>query len=239
MLDTTETGRPRSGAMRCDSLVGLLFVAVVAGCGDASSSRPSQPSGSSGGASGSGGAGGAGGGAPTGSSGAVGASGGGSAGRSPAAGTGGTTSSGVGGGDASMVVDGGGGGTADGGDASVECVPGSGTTDLDANTARDNKTCLVWQKSSTCMGSWNVVSQCCSNLVQGGFSDWRLPTVSELFTWAKPATNAEYITCPSYVKPGAGDPANNFEYCTVTTYSAVTCAHRGQATTSPTFCVRG
>ena len=118
-------------------------------------------------------------------------------------------------------------------------MSGTGTTDLDANTARDNRTCLVWQKNVTCTGSWNVVSQCCRALVQGGFDDWRMPTVAELFTWAKPATNAEYMTCPSYVKPGAGDPANNFEYCTVTTYSAVTCAHRGPGTSSGTFCVRG
>jgi hypothetical protein len=118
-------------------------------------------------------------------------------------------------------------------------VVGSGVTDIDANTARDNKTCLVWQKTPTCSGAWRAVAQCCQDLVAGGFDDWRVPTVAELFTWAKPATNAEYMTCPAYVKPGAGDPANNFEYCTVTTYSAVTCAHRGQATTSPTFCVRG
>jgi hypothetical protein len=89
------------------------------------------------------------------------------------------------------------------------------------------------------MGAWKSVAQCCSDLVQGGFDDWRMPTVSELFTWAKAMSNAEYMTCPAYVKPGAGDPDNNFEYCAVTTYSAVTCAHRGQATNSPTFCVRG
>jgi hypothetical protein len=131
------------------------------------------------------------------------------------------------------------GGSAGSGGAIATCTPGTGTTDLGDNVARDNKTCLVWQKAPTCTGTWEDVEQCCLALPQVGGQSWRMPTVSELETWVQPSTSFECLTCPAYIAPGAGDPENNFEFFAVTTDSAVACAHRGQATTGPTFCVSG
>jgi hypothetical protein len=54
-------------------------------------------------------------------------------------------------------------------------------TDLGSGIVRDNVTRLEWQKD-TAPGTytWQQAEDYCNNLVLGGHSDWRLPTVKEL-----------------------------------------------------------
>jgi len=39
---------------------------------------------------------------------------------------------------------------------------------------------LIWSDRSSETMNWNVAKQYCANLVEGSFTDWRLPTISEL-----------------------------------------------------------
>ncbi len=68
-------------------------------------------------------------------------------------------------------------------------------TDLENETVRDNQTGLVWQQcvaelsgtncgvtGSATLKNWTDALDYCESLTLGGNSDWRLPTIKELFT---------------------------------------------------------
>jgi len=67
-------------------------------------------------------------------------------------------------------------------DSDYTCNPHS-YTDLGNGVVRDNVTGLEWQKA-TAPGTytWQQAIDYCNDLVLGGRSDWRLPTIKELST---------------------------------------------------------
>ena len=66
---------------------------------------------------------------------------------------------------------------------------------------QDNVTGLIWQKD-TAPGTynWDHAVSYCENLILGGYSDWRLPTIKELTTivdssipYPGPTINTDYF----------------------------------------------
>lgn len=51
--------------------------------------------------------------------------------------------------------------------------------DASGDPWEDTTSGLVWQKDSTCCYDWNEAKSYCQNLNWGGYTDWRLPTISE------------------------------------------------------------
>src|SRR5262245_58711088 len=47
---------------------------------------------------------------------------------------------------------------------------------------QDQATNLVWSAITPNARNWSSAVSYCSNLVEGGYSDWRLPTLAELVT---------------------------------------------------------
>jgi hypothetical protein len=69
----------------------------------------------------------------------------------------------------------------------VRCVRGSavanGTlTDNGDNTVSDNVTGLIWQGNEGGVSTWDSALTYCETLSLGGFSDWRIPNIKELFS---------------------------------------------------------
>ena len=57
------------------------------------------------------------------------------------------------------------------------------TVDSTGNNVYDNLTGLIWTKSANLRGTacnWTTAIDYCTNLVYGGYSDWRLPNVREI-----------------------------------------------------------
>jgi len=50
------------------------------------------------------------------------------------------------------------------------------------NIVRDTKTFLQWQDNGTPFKKWNDAIDYCKDLSLGGYTDWRLPNINELFT---------------------------------------------------------
>jgi hypothetical protein len=125
----------------------------------------------------------------------------------------------------------------------VQCVTGTGTTDIDPDTVLDNKTCLMWQKTNHTAGdNWSQANQYCDMLVQAGFDDWRMPTWEELYTWPIPGpSGGNLLTAPRYVGATWTDmqKATDFHVCMRTFYGAEGCGWQGYANTYGTVCVRG
>jgi len=68
----------------------------------------------------------------------------------------------------------------------------------------DNNTGLMWQKTKS-TNFWQQAVESCNNLTYGGYSDWRLPSISELetitdFGKSNPAVNTTFF------------PSTNFEF---------------------------
>jgi len=125
----------------------------------------------------------------------------------------------------------------------AECTPGVGTTDIDGDTVRDNKTCLVWQKTVHATGMlWPEENHYCDTLIQAGYDDWRMPTWEELYTWpiAGPS-GGSLLTAPRYVGSNWTDMQKNTDYhvCMRTFYGQEGCGWQGYANTYGTVCVRG
>ena len=72
-------------------------------------------------------------------------------------------------------------------------------TDNDDGTITDNVTGLIWtQEVSSYAMSWTQASSYCETLELGGYTDWRLPTVKELwsirdFSMGFPWVNTDYF----------------------------------------------
>ncbi len=56
---------------------------------------------------------------------------------------------------------------------------------VSAEVAVDTKTNFIWQRGNGTGMKWEEAKTYCENLVLGGYSDWRLPTISELRTIIK------------------------------------------------------
>ena len=57
------------------------------------------------------------------------------------------------------------------------------TVESNTNCVTDNFTGLMWTKNAWLLGvktNWNYAIDYCTNLTHGGYSDWRLPNVTEL-----------------------------------------------------------
>jgi hypothetical protein len=85
-------------------------------------------------------------------------------------------------------------------DSDYTCNPHS-YTDLGNGIVRDNVTGLEWQQA-TAPGTytWQQAIDYCNNLILGGYTDWRLPTIKELSTlvdssipYPGPSINTSYF----------------------------------------------
>ena len=64
------------------------------------------------------------------------------------------------------------------------------TVDSTGSNVYDNLTGLMWTKEANlCQGLWTNAIDFCTNLVYGGYSDWRLPNKKELFSLVDFSTN--------------------------------------------------
>ena len=69
-----------------------------------------------------------------------------------------------------------------------------------SNTVKDNYTGLIWQKEDDGVKrNWKDAKRYCRNLSLDGYSDWRLPTMEELYylgdiTKIKPAIDTNYFS---------------------------------------------
>jgi hypothetical protein len=126
-----------------------------------------------------------------------------------------------------------------GGAAEQPCTPGTGTTDVDADSVRDNATCLIWQKKRGVTKNWDETNKYCQGLEQSGFSDWRMPSAQELLTWPGRVEGDALLTSPRYIKPTDSDPAGSFHVCAVSYYADKGCNWWGPANATGTICVRG
>lgn len=135
-----------------------------------------------------------------------------------------------------------GGSSAGSGGVVAICTSGTGTTDIDADTVFDNHTCLTWQKTIHATGeSWVAEAQYCDDLAQGGFDDWRMPTLEELASWPlKGPDGGNIMTAPRYVGANWTDEQKNgdFHVCMRTFYQAG-CGWQGSQNVYGTVCVRG
>ena len=75
----------------------------------------------------------------------------------------------------------------------AECKGGCDQTRQECKPWEDPDSGLIWSMRSDLM-TWDMIADYCSNLSEGGFSDWRVPSIDELRTLIQ--------GCP-YVKPGA------------------------------------
>ena len=62
----------------------------------------------------------------------------------------------------------------------IGCGSGGGQQDQPGITWTDPATGLMWQVQGQDLINWQESIEYCSNLRQGGYTDWRLPTISEL-----------------------------------------------------------
>jgi hypothetical protein len=68
-------------------------------------------------------------------------------------------------------------------DVSDDDVTDDDATDDDTSLQQvweDPDTSLLWQNGSDCCHNWEGAKQYCQNLSWGGYSNWRLPSISEL-----------------------------------------------------------
>jgi len=86
-------------------------------------------------------------------------------------------------------------------DGNYTCNPHSYTLLAGGIMVQDNVTGLIWQKD-TAPGTynWDHAVSYCENLILGGYSDWRLPTIKELTTivdssipYPGPTINTDYF----------------------------------------------
>ncbi|MBM4344739.1 MAG: DUF1566 domain-containing protein [Deltaproteobacteria bacterium] len=65
----------------------------------------------------------------------------------------------------------------------------------------DNKTGLQWAKESVALGNWTYALTACSAETYGGFKDWRLPVLAELFSLADRSTQNPACSAPNLSWP--------------------------------------
>jgi hypothetical protein len=56
----------------------------------------------------------------------------------------------------------------------------TGDDDTGGDTWTDTSSGLMWQNASDCCYAWDAAKTYCQDLTWGGYSDWRLPSISEL-----------------------------------------------------------
>jgi hypothetical protein len=84
-------------------------------------------------------------------------------------------------------------------------------TDNGDATVTDNVTGLMWgQEQSTQSMSWSDAKTYCSNLVLGGYDDWRLPSLKELWSIRDESTGWPYVDT-TYFHLYSADGANQNE----------------------------
>lgn len=89
-------------------------------------------------------------------------------------------------------------------------------------TITDNITGLMWQEvPSTEDFMWADAEEYCNNLSLGGYSDWRMPTVKELFSLQDFSTGWPYIQT-EYFRLASGEITKDEQFWTSTKYVGVT-----------------
>ncbi|WP_321311233.1 DUF1566 domain-containing protein [Halarcobacter sp.] len=69
---------------------------------------------------------------------------------------------------------------------------------------------------------WDEAKKYCKNLKEDGFSDWKLPTIDELFdamlkTKDKPNSKVKDFTIVTHINYDTGHSASNYNYWTINT----------------------
>jgi hypothetical protein len=105
----------------------------------------------------------------------------------------------------------------------------------------DNATCLLWDRSHSALG-FQESKQHCEDLTLGGYDDWRMPTVEELFSLVR-RNNAGNIDAMAFPNaPGSCWTATQpdaMHSCAVGFDSGGCYKYGNSAGTWGTYCVRG
>ena len=106
---------------------------------------------------------------------------------------------------------------------------------------RDNATCLMWDRSHAALG-FQESQQHCLDRKLGGYDDWRMPTVEELYSLVRRnnAGNIDAIAFPN--APGSCWTATQpdaVHSCAVGFDSGGCYKYGNSAGTWGTYCVRG
>ena len=76
----------------------------------------------------------------------------------------------------------------------AQCVISSAIIECDSTNETpcvDSSSGLMWSSESQYKTNWNSAISYCNNLLEGGFSDWHLPTISQLKTLIKDCENSQ------------------------------------------------
>jgi hypothetical protein len=129
-------------------------------------------------------------------------------------------------------------------DAEAGCpAGGSGFTVLGnaQDMVRDNATCLMWERSHVALG-FQESKQRCQDLTLGGYDDWRMPTVEELFSLVR-RDNAANIDVAAFPNPPGScwtaTQPDSMHSCAVGFDSGGCYKYGNSAGTWGTYCVRG
>lgn len=87
-------------------------------------------------------------------------------------------------------------------------------TDNNDGTVTDAVTGLMWQQTDVAAATWAAAVDYCNNLVQGGYSDWRLPTLEELDSLADLSVTTGAMINPVFTISCPGDDCGFWSYDT-------------------------
>ncbi|MFA9423905.1 MAG: DUF1566 domain-containing protein [Sedimentibacter sp.] len=111
-------------------------------------------------------------------------------------------------------------------------------TDNGNGTVSDNVTDLMWaQDLSTASMSWEAAGEYCENLELGGYDDWRLPTVKELWSLRNYSQGWPWIDTDFFSLVGDGTDARQQHSWSSNAYLVVDEYQNEQVVGSPSFIV--
>jgi hypothetical protein len=88
-------------------------------------------------------------------------------------------------------------------------------------TVTDNVTGLMWEQAPTGDYSWEEAQEYCENLELGGYDDWRLPTLKELFSISDFSSGWPYINT-DYFYLTSDEISKDEQYWSSNLYTGVT-----------------